>query len=271
MKRTWMIPMLALAFVATACSSEDDLQTGFGEGKVDFSIEVPTQIAQIETRAESGFMLPSELIPAGEDFALAISGSYLDEQNVTQQYQNSWISVAAYNTESPDLQAGTYQATFTYGNSGAEGVGKPYFKGTLADFTVKANKKLSYPVVCALANSCFTLEVTEWMLNYYDELQLTIHTATNSFTYALDSREATELTFINPAQVLSISGSAVKAQNGVAVEFPKTAIGSAIAAETKYAIKVDHGTAGAGSLTITFDDTFTEVAEVEVELNPDVQ
>ena len=265
-----MIPILAWGLALVACQSEDDLRTGAGEGRVAFSVDVPVEIKQVQTRAESGYALPSELVPAAQDFALQMTGSYLDEQNLTQTYQNSWVSVSAYNTENPDLQAGTYSATFTHGQRGVEGEGKPYFAGELTSFEVKANKTLTYPVVCKMANSCFTLQVTEWMLNYYDEISLTIHTATSDFTFTMNSQEATTLTFVNPAQVLSISGTAIKAQNGVAVEFPKTAIGSALVAETLYAITVDHGTAGAGALSISFDGSFTEVPEVEIELNPEV-
>lgn len=270
MKHLWMIPMVAAALLGTACSAEDDLQTGVGEGHVAFAIEVPSEIFQTETRATSGYELPAALIPSTDAFALQLTGTYLDAQNVSQNYQNSWERVSDFHTEKPDLQAGTYTATFTHGDASAEGVGKAYFKGELKDFTVKASKKLSYPVTCKLANSCFTLQVTEWMLNYYDNIQLTIHTNTNSFTYNMTSTDPTELVFVKSFQVLSISGSAIKRQTGVAVEFPKTTIGGWLEAETKYAVQVDHGSAGASSVTITFDGTFTEVAEVEVELNPEV-
>ncbi len=270
MKQRWMIPMLALAFAVTACSSEDDFSTGAGEGQVTFTVDVPAEINQVQTRAESGYALPAALVPAAADFALQMTGSYLDEQNLTQSYTGSWVTVAAYHMEKPDLQAGTYSATFTHGEAGVEGAGKAYFTGALTDFAVKANKTMTYPVSCKLANSCFTVQVTEWMLNYYDAIELTIHTATNSFTFAMNSQEVTELTFVNPAQVLALSGKAVKAQNGVAVEFAKTQIGSTIAPETLYAISVDHGKAGAGSLSIAFDGTFTEVEEQEIELNPEI-
>lgn len=262
--------MLAVALLGMACSTEDDLQSGSGEGQLSFSLEVPTEIAQVETRATSGYALPEEVVPASDAFALQLTGTYLDAQNLSQSYQNSWETVAAFHMERPDLNAGTYSATFTYGDASAEGVGKAYFTGSLTSFEVKANKTVSYPVTCKLANSCFTLQVTEWMLNYYENIQLTIHTAANSFTYPMTSTELSELVFVNPAQVLAISGTAVKRQNGVAVEFPKSSIGGSLVAETRYAIQVDHGSAGAGSLTITFDGTFTEVAEVEVELNPEI-
>ena len=75
---------------------------------------------------------------------------------------------------------------------------------------------------------------------------------------------------MNPGQMLSLSGSATKAQNGVEVTFGKTTLGSeALAARTHYAIEIDHSTAGGGSLLIAFDDTFTEVEAETVELNPD--
>lgn len=271
MKRMWMIPMFALALVA--CSSEDDLQTEFGQGHVSFRTETSNLVTEVETRATEGYELPAEVVPAGDDLRLSMTGSYTDENGNAQNYTGSWTSVAAFNLENPKFEAGIYSADFAYGEEGVEGVGKAYFAASLTDFAIKANKTTSYDVTVKLSNSCFTLQVTEWMLNYYENIELTIHTATSSFAYSLTTTEPTELVFINPNQTLSISGTATKRQNGVAVEFPLSTIGQGkqTAAETKYAIKVDHGTAGAGSLSISFDGTFTEVAETEVELNPDVE
>ncbi len=270
MKCMWMIPMLALAFAA--CSSEDDLQSG-GQGQVAFKAETSSLVTEVVTRATTGYELPAELVPSGEELRLSMTGSYTDEQGAQQSFTGSWTSVAAFNLENPKFEAGTYSADFAYGDEGVEGVGKAYFAASLQDFAIKANKTTTYPVTVKLSNSCFTLQATEWLLNYYEDVELTIHTAASTFSYSLTTTEPSELVFINPDQSLSISGTATKRQNGVAVEFPLSVIGQGkkTAAETKYAIVVDHGTAGSGSLAISYDDTFTEVAETEVELNPDVE
>ena len=275
-----MIPALAVALLATACSSKDVLDVNTGMGTAEFAVQASANVTDVVTRASQG-TLDASLLPSQSDFALAITGNYVDKDGNPQTYSDEWLSLEDYYTEEVKLNKGTYTATITSGNVTEEGVAKPYFVGELVGFTVKANTTQTYEITASLANSCFTFAVTNAMLNYYENIKLTIYTATNSFLFEPISTEASELYFVAADQVLSIGGTATKAQNGVEVEFPKTAIGVKDASgnvvdkrlqkQYRYAIVVDNSAVGNGNLVVEFDDTFTEVEPVEVELNPDVE
>ncbi len=278
--------MLAVVFATTACSSDDETATPLnGKGKVTFDCVTEAFVADITTRATEGYQLPAELLPSGNEMQLTLSGSYTEAaengSTIEQSFgPRTWATVADYNTEAPELEAGlydaatthkflnSYSATISYGNLDEEGVAKPCFIGGAENFTIAANKTTTIPLTARLSNSCFVVEVGAWMLAYYTNIELTIHTTTNSFAFSPTTTAPSELIFVKPNQQLALSGKAVKAQTGVDVEFPKTTIGSGtIAAESCYTISVDHSMAGSGALLITFDDTFTEVPAVDVELN----
>lgn len=293
MKSTWILPLFAVAMVAVGCSSDN--APGLpesGQGKVQFDCQTSGEVAHVEARATTGFQLPAEVIPAADAFALTLKGVYtekVDEATTAERaYEKSWQTLADYQLEAPELEAGiydaalghyanSYEATVSYGDPTVEGEGKACFTGCSVDatgaaapFVLYAGKHVTVPVVAKLSNSCFTLEVTEWMLNYYTNVELTIHTATGEFTFKPTTTASSTLIFVKPDQQLSLSGKAVKAQNGVEVTFPKTTIGtSTVKAETHYAVKVDHSTAGSGALSISFDSSFTDVPAEDVELNPD--
>jgi len=280
MRGLLMIPVAVVAMLATACSSEDDFAVEKGVGTAEFAFGVSGSVTDVVTHATQG-TLDDALLPKQADFDLAISGKYFDENDAEKSYNGRWMSLEAYYTEDVKLNKGTYTATITAGNPAEEGVGKPYFVGELKDFTVKANTTQTYTITASLANSCFTFAVTDWMLNYYKDIKLTIHTATNSFLFEPTSTVASDLYFVAADQVLSISGTAVKVQNNADVEFTKTAIGvkdaegnvvnKTLAAQHRYAIVVDNSAVGGGFLTVKFDDTFTDVEALEVELNPDIE
>lgn len=281
MKRIWMIPMLALALVCAGCSSEDGVPAPNGSGKLQLTSNISSAVSEVVARADQS-ELPTELVPDADALTLTITGSYTDKGKDPVNFNKTWATVADFNTENPDFEAGyydaaassyqnSYKATLSYGDPSLEGEGKAAFAGASDDFVIYAGSQPTRVAASVkLANSCFTFAVTEWMLNYYTDLQFTIHTAENSFTFEPTTTAASTLIFVKAGQSLRFSGSAVKAQNGVEVLFPETTLGStATVAQHKYAIEVDHGTAGAGALKISFNDTFTEVAEQEVELNPD--
>lgn len=273
--------MLLLAVAVAACSSEEVTPPANGSGKLRLATTLSGEVAEVVTRAQS--TLPSELLPREEQLSLRITGSFTDKTGTTA-FDRSWTTLADFRLGNPDFEAGdyntaaqkysnSYTAKLSYGNPAEEGVGKPAFAGESAPFTIYAGNTAQneVPVTVRMANSCFTLAVGEWLLNYYTNVELTIHTETSDFTFRPTSTAASELVFVAAGQPLAFSGSAVKAQTGTEVVFPKKTITgqAATAACTKYAIAVDHGTAGAGSLRISFSDTFTEVEAEEIELNPD--
>ena len=309
MRKFLLIPAVVVSLLASACSSSTDdeqIIPESGGGHITFNCSPNPEIGEELTRAIDGFDLSQHItIPVPNNFTLSISGSYTKNGTLTswswptvtpegeEQSENEGSgesnenivkkSVADFHSENPDIEAGAYDAnerrylnsytaTITYGNPDDEGVGKAYFAGTSAPFSVYPGRTEQVEFKARLANSCFTLQVTEWMLKYYDNIELTIHTANNEFTFELnETTSSSPLIFVKSGQQLSFSGKAVKAQTGTVVNFPEVAIGPAqIAAETHYTISVNHDTAGGGNLQITFGDTFTEVDTRDVELNPDV-
>ena len=300
MKR-FLISMLAIACLATACSSDDEpIIPESGVGHIEFNCLANPEIGDVITRTEQptfDLSAAGVAIPDVSLFTLTVNGSYTKNGMVTSwlwptasgeaQPADEEITVVAktvgdFETENPAIEAGAYDvsqrkylnsyvATITHGDPNAEGEDCPYFMGQSAPFSVYPGETESVAINAMLANSCFNLSVSEWMLKYYDNIVLTIHTADNEFTFALNETTATSpLIFVKSGQQLSFSGSAVKAQTGTAVEFPETPIGSQLAANTHYDIVVNHDTAGGGNLQIVFGDTFTPVDEDNVELNPDV-
>lgn len=289
-KKLWMLA--AAASMLVGCSADDKpAMPADGKGNVQLLCSTSASIASVVTRAGEEFALPESLVPSSDELILTLAGTYTfkDKHNdnalteATYEWELSGTgTVADYAAENPALEAGVYdlenhryanayEASVTYGTPDVEGAGKAYFVGASPEFYIYPGQTKEVDINVALANSCYTLSVSEWMMNYYTDIVLTIHTADNNFTFEPSAENpSTELIFVNPGQMLSLSGSATKAQNGVEVTFGKTTLGSeALAARTHYTIEIDHSTAGGGSLLIAFDDTFTEVEAETVELNPD--
>ena len=284
---------IAFAMVAStmmvACSVNDEgSKPKMGEGQIEIVCSVDAQTNDVTTRAEKSYQLPAELIPSAEELKsalkLSITGEYDDPKTKDVvdmvQYTGSWTTLKAYNDADVKLNQGGYSAELENyperddAGKVVEGEANPYFKGgaysntlqVTAGVTTKANIELS------LANSCFTLKVTEWLMKYYTDVTLTIHSETNSWQYKPTSSDfASPLIFVNPGQKLKLSGTATK-QNGVQVEFSvdgaPAEIGTTLVKDTHYDIVVDHATAGAGGLTIELGDNYTTIEEHTIELNP---
>ena len=131
-----------------------------------------------------------------------------------------------------------------------------------------ANRTTPVTVRPKLTNSAVRLSTTEWFDNYYSSAEFTVTTASgNSFHFTPTSGQTI---FVKAGTTLKFKGSAVKAQNGVEVTFPETAIGTA-AASALPTITVDATKAGGGVLILSLgtEEDMMEVAPVEIELNPE--
>ena len=136
------------------------------------------------------------------------------------------------------------------------------------DFTILARKTIQKTITASLTNSVISLECGEWFKKYYSEAQFTVQTeAGNNFSFTHSSSPDTPI-FVKPGSKLLLKGTAVKAQNGVKVEFPQQQIG-VTTARTWHKIRIDASQAGQGSISIRLDDTLTEVPPQEIELNPE--
>ncbi len=251
-----------LLFVGCATSSSTEVE--LGEGSVIFNCEASSTVNQT---TRSTCELPSDLIPAVEDFSLEISGEYIDSESLaTESYNTEYQSISDYNEAAPMIPAGNYQATISHGTKGAEGASCALFSGSTT-FEVIARKEISKSITASLTNSAIQVQTTEWFDNYYSDVLLTITTAAgNSFDFTSNDEQ---LIFVDAASEITLKGSATKAQTGTTVEWSESVIGTT-EAQTLSTITVDASQAGGATISITFDQTLTEVTLDDTELNPEV-
>ena len=262
MKKSKLLTILTITAIwASGCSK--DVGSGpqaTGNGSVGFYCTISPAVDIAETSKAGTRTLPAEYIPGTENLRLEISSGI--------------GTVASYDVMSdydqPLLQAGDYQADFSYGNPDTEGENAGCFKGT-KQFTVVARKTTTEQVSLSLVNSVYSLSCSEWFRQYYTDYDLTVRTE-SGFRSGFSGSTAKPLTgtlpvFVKAATKLFLSGSATKT-NGVKVEFPETEIGTT-AARTWHTILLDAGAVGQASITVSLDDSPIEIKEVDVELNPD--
>lgn len=235
-------------------------------GSLVFNCTISSTVAQTATGTKADPAtreLPAECLPAVEQMELHLCAC-------SSSFECHYETMADY--DQPLLDPGDYTVEFSYGDLEKEGPDAACFAGE-STCTVVARKTVTHNVVHSLANSLYTVELSDWFKNYYSEYQISIHTESgyqNNYTSA-DAATATSSDpapiFVKPATKLYLSGTATKT-NGVQVEFPKTEIGTSVA-RTWHTIRVDAGAVGDVSLTVTWDDEPTEVKELEIELNPE--
>lgn len=263
MKKILYALTIAAAALAGGCSSDKE-PIGEGNsdtGEVRITVAASAEVA-VETRAGT-INLPAASIPDGDRFALRITGTYHDDMGQEQLYDRSWATVGAF--DSPKMVRGDYTAAVTYGDMEMEGVNAACFSGT-QDFSIFARKTVSATITASLQNAAFQVDFGEWFKKYYNNVIITIRTESDhSFTFTPAN---TSVVFVKPAAKLFLKGSAVKTQNGVAVEFPETEIGTT-AARTLHTVTVDASQAGGGKLLVDLDDNFIELEETVIELNPE--
>lgn len=253
--------LIVMAAWAAGCSEN----TGSGPepagtGTATFTCTVSPSVEVATTSKAATRALPAEYIPGTENLRLEISSGI--------------GTVASYDVMSdydqPLLQAGNYEAAFSYGNPDTEGENAGCFEGT-KQFTIVARKTTTEQVSLSLVNAVYSLNCSEWFRQYYTDYDLTVRTE-SGFQSGFSGSTAKPLTgttpvFVKASTKLFLSGSATKT-NGMKVEFPETQIGTT-QARTWHTISLDAGMVGQASITVSLDDTPIEIKEVDVELNPD--
>lgn len=263
MKRVFKL--VAVVALMASCAQKESTDSQYGEGLVRF--ECAAQQTVSETTKAATYELPSELIPNGEEFSLALTGTYVNpDTQQSDDFSANYSTVRSYNESLPPLTAGDYHAAISYGDISIEGADNACFAGEL-DFEVVARKTSNETIAASLANSAIRLSTTEWFDKYYADAEFTIVTAAgNEFNF---EPHGDEIIFVQPNSKLVLKGSAVKSQTGVAVDFPANTIGTT-SVRTLNTIVVDASQAGGASISISFDQTLTEVKLDDCELNPEV-
>ena len=247
-----LITCAAAALLLSGCSKEQVPGGGnpsADSGRVEFVCKPEVQVENL-TRAQ--IELPSDCIPQSSQFQITVTDGKGESQK---------CSVGSEYT----LTSGEYSATATCGDASKEGVKAACFEGE-ATFTIENKDSKTVSIAAKLVNSAVTLTTSEWFDKYYKDAEFTVTTsADNAFAFTAASRP---LIFVQAASTLKLKGKAVKTQNGTAVEFPETVIGTTKAC-AQYTIRTDASQVGSGTVSISFNDELTEVAPFEYELNPE--
>ena len=262
--------LIALAAATFACSKSDDETTVIscpeGTGIVSFGV-TPSLVVE-GTRAQVN--LPTgTTIPAGDDFALAISST-----DATTGYNgDSWTSVASFNEnyKKTYFKAGVYDAVVTWGNPSEEGENKPYFKDEL-QYNVVARQLTTITLQPKLANSIVKVEFTDTFKKYFENgAEFTI-TSGNDNTWDVDYT-TTPYIFVESGKSVTISGQATKQRPSATVDPTVVVFDDVVktmAACTMYTYKYDVSTAGNVSVEVTITNEPTETIEIgQEELNED--
>lgn len=251
-KHLLTIAMWGGVLLMSGCSKE--AAEADGSGYAAFAC-MPDIVVDEQTRAT--VQLPIA-IPAAADFKLTVA-------NADGSYSEMYEHFRDY--DQPLMKSGEYTATFSLGDPEAESSTAYRFEGSTL-FKVTANRTTQVTVRPKLVNSAIRLSTTEWFDNYYSSAQFTVTTeAGNSFTFTPTSGQTI---FVKAGTALKLRGTAVKAQNGAEVTFPESTIGTT-KASSLHTLTIDAAQAGGGALRITLGSTdeMTEVAPVEIELNPE--
>ena len=257
--KKYLLILTTLALLGGGCSKEEIPETTDGEGSVEFRTTTCSEVDSQTTRAQTS--LPDNCKPSGNSFKLVVKGK---EGTATAEYLAEYTTLSEYTA--PSCPAATIR------RRSATAIRSRRQHGFLlpgsARLTILARKTIQKTITASLTNSVISLECGEWFKKYYSEAQFTVQTeAGNNFSFTHSSSPDTPI-FVKPGSKLLLKGTAVKAQNGVKVEFPQQQIG-VTTARTWHKIRIDASQAGQGSISIRLDDTLTEVPPQEIELNPE--
>lgn len=127
-------------------------------------------------------------------------------------FEMNYESMVDY--DQPLLDPGSYTAKFMYGDPGDRRADEAYFEGTVT-CTIVARKTVTQEVTHTLANSVYTLHLSDWFKNYYTSYSLTVYTESG---YQSGHTQVPDLNptpiFVRANTKLYLSGKATKT-NGV--------------------------------------------------------
>ncbi len=264
-----LIKISALTLLLFGCAKETSLESQSGEGSVLFEC-VAEQSVGITTKTDDDaqtYEIPAELIPSSDQFALHLTGTYVDSETEEEMsYDRIYTSIKDYNDNVPLLGEGDYKAEISYGDMTIEGEENACFKGEL-EFEIFARLYDEQTITASLSNSMIRLETDEWFDKYYSQAQFTVTTSEgNEFSFTQGGDEV--IYFIAPESSLTLKGSAINAQTEATVEFPETTIGESTA-RTISTIMIYADQAAILSFSINFNQDFTFITLDDVELNPE--
>lgn len=239
-KNKLVIALFAAMALLPACTKQ-----GQGMGTLSLQLKAQEDLIDVSTKSN---VSDYTALPEASAFSLSVVDSNDDITPVS-----AGVPVS--------LPVGSYTAKALYGSCLEEGFDKPCFEGSEAFAITDATPK-TVTVTVKLANCLVKLVTTEAFRNYYTDYSFTLTTkAGASIPFA---KGETRAAFID-ATSFSLSGSltnqAGKEQSLSDVEFKNLNSASC------YTVKIDAPNIGSGSITISFDDTVTDVDLGQVDIN----
>ncbi|MFR9557013.1 MAG: DUF4493 domain-containing protein [Rikenellaceae bacterium] len=284
-----MKKLLYIAAVLFAISC-NDTETGAEEPNIGYgrlAIETSTDnvITATTTRSDI-YYLSEDLLPSDDELTLYVEGIYIDsDSGETMTFSQGYESLDAYNESEevdgvmcpPYLPAGDYVFTITDSSDDTvESATNACFTGS-SDVTIYARDyNATANITLKLRNSIIAIETTEWFDNYFaGGATLKLSTESGSeiiYDSTSSDEENNAILFVPASTTLYLEGEGTKQSptedpsDASTVTFTKSSIGTTTAGILSR-VAVDAATAGGSKITITLDDTITDISYETIELN----
>lgn len=227
----WTAALAALAL--TGCRKTD------GCGQLTFSLEEGV-VADVMTK---GNVSDYASLPSEGNFTLSVkSGSEV-----------LWTGLLSAYDPATNFKVGTYSAEVAYGNAEDEGYGKPYFFGK-TDFSISGGQTTNVSIPVSLGNTIVKISTTQAFDNYYVSKSFKITTGAGT---VIDNISGP--VFMD-AYKFTLSGT-LTTQGGVVKTIASQTWN--VDAATCYNVKFDVTNIGSTTVSVSFDDTVSNVDFVE--------
>jgi len=241
MKKALLILSAALLFAAASCNKASS------PGSLEFSIASNDYVAD----DVKGKLSDIIALPDTKAFSIVIKND--GGETVWSGLLSEWSAANLF-------PVGKYSVSASYGTSGEEGIGKPYFSGS-TNFSIAGAETTKVKIPVELQNCIIKVVCTESFNNYFPDYQFTVKTGANN-TFVI-SKGSTDSYFIE-AYKFTVSGELTN-QGGTVQTFEK--IYENLEAANYYTLKFDASNIGGFKVTVTFKDDVTTVDLGDVELN----
>ena len=234
------IALLSAITLLPACTKQ-----GQGTGTLCLQLKAQDDLIDVSTKSS---VSDYTAVPQASAFTFSVVDSNDD-------------TTPAVAGEPLSLRLGNYTAKALYGSCLEEGFDKPCFEGSEAFAITDANPK-TVTVTVKLANCLVKIATTDAFRNYYSDYSFTLTTqAGTSIPFV---KGETRAAFVD-ATGFSLSGTltnqAGKEQSLANVEFKNLNSASC------YTLKIDAPNIGSGTISISFDDSVTDVELGQVDIN----
>lgn len=251
--------LLILTVLLSAGCSSDKTPGEEGHGTLEIRSAVDATLLSASSSDESSGSLT---VPDANDFELTITGA---------SGSQSWNSLAEYTQDKPVFKMGDYTVEIANGDPDAEGLDVPYYH-TAQTVTVLPRREVSVDLTATIANSQVVVRATPQFLKYFHEAKFTVTTASsNTFDFTPGATPEDEPIFVKGGTALTINGSARRQSPTDTAEGPLVTFAeqnlAATTPRTCHVITYDAKDAGSATLTITFEDDYTEIRPVGCEVN----